>query len=443
MKYIITSVQRGARLHKNFYSNLLLFKKKHNVDKILVFVMNGRYVTDDVLHPSVATLDGVEFIYKSHRLARKVMAHDSSVLAQNIDPKRGLTDKLPPEYSYVLPGTKREYESVASLGSRPRFFTTTGAMSHPFYKEHTNLGKKALNMHTYGFTYFEDQGGSKMNVVPIAADKKGDFYHLNERYEKGKFRTGRFVEALIPGDWHFRQTNKEARAKTIKQIEELKPKYVTFHDLFDGQSINHHNRDNLLSRIRDASRSRDSLEKELKDLYKEMMFFAKKFPDVKFNVAESNHDVFIRTYLDKKYHHNEPHNYLQSIKILPNLIDLRNVALEEALKTIGDIPSNFNFLRENESFKVRGIEIGQHGHKGANGSRGGKNQFKRLNLRQITGHTHSPCIYVNGMIVGTNTNLEQDYTIGGASAWMHANGVLYPNSTYTLLTMTARQPVVK
>lgn len=443
MKYIITSVQKGASLNRNFYRNLLRFKKQHNVDKILVFVMNGRYVSDDALHPSVAALDTVEFINKDYRLGNKVIAHDSAVLAQNIEPMWGLSDKLPQQYSYVLPGTKRRYESIASLGSKPRFFTSTGAMTNPFYKLNTNLGRKAEAMHEFGFTFFEDLGRSKMNIVPVLADKKGNFYHLNERYENGKLTHGKFVEGFIIGDWHHGVTNKEARAATIRQIEQLQPKYSVFHDFFDGKSINHHSRDSLLTRIRDNERKSDSLEKELESLYKEMKFFSNKFPNLQFNVAESNHDVFLRTYVDKKYHHNEPHNYLQAIKIIPKLIDLRNVALEEALKTIGEIPKNFKFLRENDSFKIRGIETAQHGHKGANGSRGGKNQFKRLNLRQVTAHTHSPCIYINGMVVGTNTNLEQDYTIGGASAWMHANGVIYPNGTYTLITFTAKQPIVK
>lgn len=443
MKYIITTVQLGARLHANFYDNVLLFKEKHNVDKVLVFVMNGRYVTDDALHPTVARLTEVEFINGSYRLGKKVMAHDSKVLAQNIDPIRGLTDKLPMAYSYVLPATKRRYESIASLGDKPRFFTTTGALSHPFYKEHTNLGRKAVSQHTYGFTYFEDLGGSKMNIVPIEADKKGNFYYLNERYENGKFIDGDFIECMVLGDWHTGVTNRNIRKKTIKMLHDLKPKYVVFHDFFDGRSINHHNREKLLDRIRSATRKQDSFEKELQILHKEMTFFAERFPDIQFLVAESNHDVFIRTYVDNKYHHNEPHNYLQAIKILPRLIDLRNVALKEALMTVGEIPTNFTFFRENDSFRIRGIEVAQHGHKGANGSRGGKNQFKRLNLRQITGHTHTPSIYINGMIVGTSTNLEQDYTIGGASSWMHAHGVVYPNGTYTLLTMVARQPVVK
>ncbi len=443
MKYIVTSIQKGALLHRKLYENMLLFKEKHKVDKILVFVMNGRYIADDSLHPSVSILQDVTFINGKERLASKVMAYDSRVLAQNIDPMRGLTDKLPMQYSYILPAMKRRYKSIASLGSKPRFFVTTGAMTKPFYKENTNLGKKAVASHTYGFTYFESKDKGKIEIQPIEADSKGNFYYFNERYENGVFKTGNFVEVLNLGDWHFGQTNKEVRDISINMIENLKPKYVVFHDFFDGYSINHHNRNNLLSRIRGCERRQDSLKKELELLYKEMMFFANKFPNVRFLVPESNHDVFLRTYVDLKFHHNEPHNYLQAIKIIPRIIDLRKVVLAEALKTIGTMPKNFRFFRENSSFRVRGIEVSQHGHKGVNGSRGSFGSFKRFNLKQVTGHTHSPMIYENGMIVGTSTNLEQDYTIGGASSWMNAHGLIYPNGTYTLVTIVAKQPILK
>ena len=304
------------------------------------------------------------------------------------------------------------------------------------------MGLQALAQHQYGFTYFQKEKGNKFEVYPLSADKTGNFHYLNEKYHTGRL-TKSYIEALVLGDIHHGVTNKYARQTYLKRIETLKPKYVILHDLFDAESINHHNRHRLLDRIRNASRSKDSLETELKSLLKEINYLAKRFPNVKFVVAESNHDVFLRTYVDSKYHHNEEHNYIQAITFIPQLIDLRNVALEEALKTVGTLPSNFNFLRENSSFKVRGVELAQHGHKGANGSRGSAMQFRRLNLKQISGHTHSPQIYENGMIVGTNTNLEQGYTIGGASSWMHADGILYPNGTYSLLTAVHKQPVVK
>lgn len=443
MKYIITSAQKGATLNKNFWQNILKFKEVHNVDKIFLFVMTGRYKTDEVLHPSVATLPEIEIVNSYEALHEKVQAYDSKVLPQRVKPTLGLSDKLPMERSYVLPATKVRWDSISSLGTKPRFFTTTGSVTRPFYKLNTNQGVKAQEEHQYGFVFFESLNKREMLIRNIPADKSGNFYHLRHRFHNGLVTEGDYIECLNLGDWHTGQTNKIIRKKTIELIDWLKPKYVVFHDFFDGYSINHHNRKNLLDRVRSSNRNKDSLEDELKLVYKEMMFFAKKFPKVKFLIPESNHDVFITSWIDKKFWVDEYHNTLIGAKILPQLIDLRNVALEESLKLIGKMPENFKFFRENSTFRIRGWEVSQHGHKGSNGSRGSNNQFKRLNVKMMKGHDHTPFIGSNVISVGSSTNLEQDYTIGGPSSWGHAHGIIYPNGTATLYTMTARQPVVR
>lgn len=113
---------------------------------------------------------------------------------------------------------------------------------------------------------------------------------------------------------------------------------------------------------------------------------------------------------------------------------LHSPTLEIALAQIGAIPLNFHFMKEDQNYRVRGIELAYHGHRGANGSRGTSSQFDRLNLKMITAHEHSPKLYQNGMVVGTSTKLRLDYT-KGASSWLNAHGILYPNGKYALITM--------
>lgn len=449
MKYIITTVQEGASLNKNMWSNVLAFQKKHNVDKILVFILNGKNV-EEVIHKDVAVLP-VEFIDGEHKLNEKVKAYHTKVLAQNVDPLLGQANKLPSEYSYVMPGTKVRYFSAPNIGVKARFYCSTGCITNPNYVTKfvssglsSAKGLKAKEQHTYGFVYFQDEGGGKFDIYQVSADKSGNFYYLNEKYRNGKVTTGRYLEALTLGDWHTGDTNPEIREKTINMIDTLKPRRVVFHDLFDGYSINHHQKGNLLQELRTLSYSKDLLEDELREVAREIEFFSKRYPDVKFIVPESNHDIFIKTYLDKKLHHVEPHNYLQAIKIIPRVININSIVLKEALLTVmEEIPRNFIFLRENDPYriggKIKGVAIGQHGHKGINGAKGTPSQFRRTNIKQITGHTHSPMLYENGMVVGTSTYLEVDYNIGGLSSWMNAHGVLYPNMTYSLVTLVAKQ----
>lgn len=443
MKYIITSIQLGARLNKNFYKNMLLFKEKHGVDKILVFVMKGRYISDDAIHPSVAELPDIELINHTYLIHSKVKVYDSKVLPQNIDPMRGLTNKLPSQFSYVLPATKVRYESIASIGTLPRFFTTTGALTMPLYKD-DNKGTKARQQHEQGFVYFQDNGRGRFDVYNVKALKNGNFSYLQEEYKSGRYLKNKTIPCLVLGDMHWGDHNPNVLKVSKNQIRTLKPEYVILHDFFNGHSINHHEKKHLISQLRSLDNKRISLEQELRQCLGGLQELTREFPKTKFIVVESNHDVFITQYLQDKMHHKEPNNYLQAIKIIPRLINPQNIALKESLLTVtSTLPKNLIFLRENDSFKIRGIEVAQHGHKGANGSRGSKGQFKRLNVRTITGHTHSPCIFENGMIVGTSTWLELTYTMGGMSSWLNANGIIYNDGTSALLTIIPKKRTLR
>jgi hypothetical protein len=78
------------------------------------------------------------------------------------------------------------------------------------------------------------------------------------------------------------------------------------------------------------------------------------------------------------------------------------------------------------------IECGVHGHIGTNGSRGSAIQFKDMNTKNITGHTHSPLRIDGHVCVGTLTHLRVGYN-KGLSSWGHANAIIYPNGKMQLV----------
>jgi len=79
-----------------------------------------------------------------------------------------------------------------------------------------------------------------------------------------------------------------------------------------------------------------------------------------------------------------------------------------------------------DSYKINGWEVGQHGHLGVNGSRGNINQFRRLNTKIITAHAHSPERKDGAVQVGTYTKLKMDYNVG-PSSWMHCGAIIHEN----------------
>jgi len=430
MKYIITSVQYGAKVNKGLLANMRAFAKEHGVnnDNILTFVMNGKYKDEDFLDPAIG-LAGISTV-DSLRLNSNLKLQDMKILAQQINPMTGLGFKLSRDYSHILPAMKIRYLSLASTSNSPRALMTTGSLTHGNYKTHTAQGRKAVEMHQYGFVYVEVKNNKIFESYQVEASKNGNFHYLTEKYVGGKKFSCRPESLSL--EWHTGDTCPKARRKSIQMIHELNPRKVIFHDFMNAHSINPHERGNLISSLRNFQKRRDSLDRELKELHKEMSFFAREFPNVKFYVSESNHDIFLRRYIDGKEFMNHPQNFMHALKMIPEILEDKKPTLQIGLELIAPTPENFIFLREDEELRVRGVELGYHGHRGLNGARGSSASFDRFNLKMITGHEHTPKLYANGMVIGTNTKLKLDYT-KGASSWMHANGILYPDGKYGLI----------
>ena len=91
-----------------------------------------------------------------------------------------------------------------------------------------------------------------------------------------------------------------------------------------------------------------------------------------------------------------------------------------------DDEDDLNVLRTDESFTVKGVELGMHGHRGPNGARGTLKSFSSIGVKSVTGHSHTPGIEGGAYQTGTSTNLRLEYT-QGPSSWLHSHVVIYAN----------------
>ena len=429
MKYIITSVQKGASVNKKLLANLKTFAKEQGVSNIYTFVMNGRYKDEEFLDPAIG-LAGIETI-SNLSLNKNLRCRDMQVHAQKIHPLQGLNSKLPRDHSHILPATKIRLEFLSNLSKHPRALITTGALTEGNYKENTMIGMKAKEQHQFGFVLVEIKNSRIFDFKQIHVQASGNFHFLDRFYQSGKSYHEQ-PECVVLGDLHIGITNQKARAESIEMLKELKPKYCVLHDIFDGASVNHHARGSFLTAIKNFQTKKDSLDKELKAVLKEIHFFAKEFPGIKFLVPESNHDVFLRRYIDDKEFFDDAQNWLFVASIVPEILEGKKPVLEIALGKLGKIPGNFRFFLENDEFRVRGVNVASHGHLGVSGSRGTPAQFSRQNFRQMSGHTHKPQILANVYVVGTLSELVQAY-MKGPGAHAHCNGIIYQDGHMGLL----------
>jgi len=430
MKYLITTVQKGARVNKNLLANMLAFAKAHNIDHIYTFVMNGKCKDEDWIDPAIG-LAGIETI-DSLTLNKNLRCRDMQVRAQKVLPLQGLAQKLSRDYSHILPATKVRLEMLSNLSKHPRAMITTGAISEPNYRLKTMLGMKAQEQHQRGFVMVEIKNSKIFNFNQIKIQTSGNFHFLNKfYYGKGKVKDKR-IPGIVWGDLHIGITNKKALEESKQMLRDLKPEFCIFHDLFDGASLNPHTRGKFLTEMYNVKTKRDSLEKELKMVLKFIKGLSEEFPDIKFLVTEGNHDVFLRRYIDDKIFFNEPKNFMFIASMVEEMLVGKKATLQIALERLGEIPDNFKFFVENDEFRLRGVNVASHGHNGISGSRGNPKMFDNQAFKQMSGHTHKPQILNNVYIVGTLSELVQGY-MRGPGAHAHCNGIIYDDGHMGLL----------
>ena len=437
MNYIVSTIQYGATVNKALLRNMKVFADRHDVPKIYLFVLAGKHKDETAIATALVEDPRIEFLYldkNGMKLNSNLKLHDTQILASQINPLTGFNKKLHRDFSYILPSPKIRYLSIPNTSTYPRFLATTGALTHGNYKMHTAQGRKAELEHEYGFAYVEVKNSRIFNYHPVMALKNGNFHYNREHYHNGKLLDQQ-PEALILGDWHTGDTCPKTRALTIKLINDLKPKRVVFHDIFNGHSINHHERNNNLSKARLWKDKMHVLEEEVEQCLKELNFFAYKFPGVEFLIAESNHDLFMAQYISHKNFLEDGQNSIFACRLFIEVSgNCRQPILKTAMELVGKVAPNVRFLNEDEEYRVKGVGLDYHGHRGVNGARGSGASFDRYNLKLISGHEHTPKIYANGMVVGTSTKLKLGYT-KGASSWLNAHGLLYSSGKYTLLSL--------
>jgi len=436
MNYIVSTIQYNAVVNKTLLKNMLVFADRHKVNKIFLFVMPGRNIEETSISKYLLDHPRIEFLQlgkEGMKLNNNLKLHDTAILASQINPLTGFNKKLHRDYSYILPSPKIRYQTFPNTSKYPRFLATTGALTHGNYKLHTAQGRKAELEHEYGFSFIEVKDNRLFDYHPVIAMKNGNF-HYNRDYHKHGQVIDQQPEALVLGDWHNGDSCLKTRHVSFQMIKRLNPKRVVLHDFFNGHSINHHEMADQVAKVIQWKNQRFTLEQEVAECHKEMMVMSSKFPDQKFLVVESNHDLFLRKYISNNNFLLDGQNSVFACQLFIEVVKTNRPIHETALGLVGNLPSNFVFLKEDEEYRVQGIELGYHGHRGVNGARGTSASFDRNNLRMITGHEHSPKIYANGLVVGTSTKLRLPYT-KGASSWLNAHGLLYSSGKYTLLTI--------
>lgn len=438
--YLITSAVKGADAHLGFCTCLAEDAKRRGAE-VIVATLPGLKKGDEI-DPVLAEKFKFTIAERTVRLGRHINLMQFRLRAAQQNPLMGLSRFIADADSAIIPSTKQFLQPVATLTSAPRVFYTTGTCTKPLYAE-TRVGEVATFDHMIGAVVVECGRDGYFNACHVQWRSGNGFVG---GYTDRGMRTQLFGDkggvhfkpqkavSVTAGDWHTGDTDPMARAATFDMFNEFEPNHVVVHDIFNGHSINHHERDQGITRAMAHRDNRLDLTRELREVAAELVEICKHLPDrCKLYVAKSNHDDWLARYLQSGVYNDEPNNVRICLDLAAALYDGKD-PLEVAVRRFAKLPK-VKFLRRKEKLRPLGWEIGQHGDAGQNGSKGNTNQLEKLNNHAIIGHQHTPCTQRSLIVVGTNTKLNLPYNDKGPSSWLHSNAVVWPDGSAQNLIM--------
>lgn len=431
-KYVITSAQANARVNKQFLNTLESYASQHNAELIILPMIGNSAREDWDLENLDKRVQKHDVEYGTKKLNNNIEIDQFNVRPYQVDPITGLQRFVQRGTSKIFASPKQRLKFIShSNVVMPKALITTGAVTLPNYAtsndvsaERRRLGSIARRDHTYGAIMVEIDNGTYFHFRNLHAQRNGKFNDLDMQYNGNDVKHSR-PKVMVIGDWHNGYTNKQARKGSLDMITELEPQEIVLHDFFDGHSVSHHMDKQLIYQmIREgADKGNLSLEKELKDGYKELMVLSDKMHGRPIKLVACNHHEFLNRYLDEGRFIKDPHNARLGFELAQAYANHLN-PVEIGIKMFGKLPDNIEFLTRESDYKVLGYQLGAHGDRGAFGGRGSIKSKENDFGKGIFGHSHSSEIIRNTHIVGTMLDLNPFYMRGSPTSFTHTNALL-------------------
>ena len=454
-RYILTCAQNNTPLYSECWENILALAEYLDA-RIMVsrFSYNKQFTLARKPGTRKAS-DGDEVWYdarigpytfdKPAELAPNLIwCGEMNILPTAVRPLSGLATYTK-EASSVIPHVKIAMESHGVMNGRPpKISYTTGTITQRNYIQ-KKAGLKADFHHCYGALLVEVDSKGRWWTRQLNADNSGTIYDLNIKVEGGKVHENIPIKAVVWGDVHHARLNEDIeRASWMNPdslLKTLKPKYQILHDVLDFKARNHHDRGNPHINYKLHLADDDNVEREVYLACRWIRYvegLAEPWEGQVAVVASNHNDAYLR-WLKEADYRSDPKNaifflasqlaYYQSIR------DGESVhPLTHAYNSFISKPSNVKFVKQDESYRIDGVEHGIHGHIGVNGTRGNKNTFLVMGDKMTIGHSHHAGIVDGVYQVGTSSNLRLGYNTG-PSSWTNSHVIQYNNGKRAVITL--------
>lgn len=453
-RFIITAAQSFTPVHRRFVAALLRAKRRLKAELLVIpiryknptSVYSQRAEKLDLIFPKV--IEKYLWSVRKNLNANLTLLADIKVQPTASEPLMGY-DAITHGESAILAHTKLQMKTVAAPSHKfPKILTTTGACTLPNYTD-SSAGKKGEFHHTLGAVLVEIQGKT-FHLRHLNAKSDGSFSDAGTGLTFSPTGITKMERplALVMGDTHVDYIDDAVGKATFGKggmIDTLNPKTLVWHDLLDAYSVNPHHRKNPF--IGYAKRH-NQLDQVGPEIARAVAFVKDRTTgDRESVVIASNHNDFVNRYMKDIDWREDPTNAQFYLKTALHLVksayidksgfhmaDPLQFWFEQFLVGDGSYGRSIRVLGRDESYARAGVELSMHGDIGPQGARGSIRNLRRVGVKSIIGHSHSPGINEGCYQVGTSTSLRLEYNVG-PSAWLNTHCVLLANGKRQLISI--------
>jgi hypothetical protein len=452
-RYIITSAQNATPVEENFLKAILNYCNIMDAELLVIptryrnptSIWTSKNQEDEWWHPSVQP-----YLHNYSRKLAKSFEYMGHIKIQPtaINPLVGF-ESYTGLSSGVFGHPKIELRSIATPSQKlPKLLSTTGSITHPNFTD-SKAGHKGAFHHSFAALIVEVDGNGHHHMRHIHWNHKlRGFYDLDSFYGIASHRTGVRVEALITGDSHAEFICEDVERATYvgenSMMGLLRPKYQVKHDVDDFYRRNHHHRGDDVLAYGKHHFGRNNVERGLQVTADYIDRHVS--PETQTIIVRSNHDEAFDRWLkecdpkidpeNSKFYYYMKYHQLDNVRMTETGFETFdafawwcfNPESERGLSN----RDNVRFLKRDESFMIKDIEVGYHGDHGTAGGKGTITSFSKIGPKVVIGHSHTPGIKEGAYQLGLSAKRDLEYA-KGPSSWMHTHCIIYEDGSRTLI----------
>lgn len=450
-RYLVTAAINNVAVHDKFWSCLMTARRSLDAELLVIPIRyknpTSRDENDEEDDREWWAEEIKPFLWNVRKVINKnlTLLADIKTQATTSDPVHGY-ESISGASSAIIAHPKMQLKVIPAPQSRmPKIITTTGACTRAVYSS-TKAGKMGEFHHSLSALIVEVDG-AKFHLRQLHFDTKtGSFTDLDTRYHPdGLVSRAPPPEALVMGDTHVEFVDKAVDKATFGRggiATTLKPRRLVWHDLLDGWTVNPHHRGNVFITLAKIKAQCTSVQAEVERAIKHVV--DRTFDGTVSLVIPSNHNDFLTRWLVDTDPRTVPANlefWCETALALARATttDAGGATYPEPFAYWGEkktthLRDKIRWLKRDESLLVAGVELSMHGDKGANGSRGTARGLRRIGVRSVIGHSHTPGIEEGCYQVGTSTPLRLEYT-AGPSSWLNTHCLVHADGKRQLITI--------